>query len=84
MAATLSFADCETAYRLMLDSGERASNMYKINQTRACYEAKRMWYFYETAQADCSSDKWYKKQIKQISSTIQSVYNGTCNNGYDK
>ena len=69
---------CETSIKAMFNSGKRATAMYSINKLRSCQESERMWYHYESAQADCIDDKLGRETLKDVGMNIRSIYIGTC------
>ena len=79
LLAAMSYgSSCETSTKAMFNSSQRAIAMYSINKLRSCQEAERMWYHYESAQADCIDDKLGRETLKDAGMTIRSIYILTC------
>lgn len=83
LLAAMSYgSSCETSIIAMVNSGKRAAAMYSINKLRSCQEAERMWYHYESAQADCIDDKLGREALKDVDKDIRSIYILTCKDFY--
>ena len=69
LLAAISYgSSCETSIKAM----------YSINKLRSCQESERMWYHYESAQADCIDNKLGRETLKDVGMNIRSIYIGTC------